>query len=210
MVRMVPPRWSYIDSLWRPIWDTLNIATLGTLVGMVIAFPIAFLAARNTTPGLGVIRPARSYDRVVALDQFAHLGDCCWSPWSVPACSPASSPSRCARSVSVGKLLYEAIEEIDRGQVEAIASTGASRAQQLAYGVLPQIMPAFAGISVFAGISIFASRPFSVWSARAASGWSSMPRSRAYWTQVSLMLLVIIGTVIVSEWVSAKVRHAII
>jgi phosphonate transport system permease protein len=34
--------------------------------------------------------------------------------------------------------------------------------------------------------------------------------TQLYWTQVSLILLVIIGTVILSEWVSAKVRHAII
>src|SRR3546814_6621571 len=47
------------------------------------------------------------------------------------------------------KLLYEAIEEIDESQVEAVTATGASRAQTLAYGIAPQIMPAFAGISVF-------------------------------------------------------------
>ena len=30
--RMVPPKWSYMDNLWRPVWDTINIATLGTLM----------------------------------------------------------------------------------------------------------------------------------------------------------------------------------
>src|SRR3546814_3001427 len=49
----------------------------------------------------------------------------------------------------VAKLLYEAIEEIDESQVEAIAATGAARGQVIAYGIAPQIMPAFAGISVF-------------------------------------------------------------
>ena len=47
------------------------------------------------------------------------------------------------------KLLYEAIEEIDATQVEAISATGASRWQVMVYGIVPQIMPAFAGISVF-------------------------------------------------------------
>src|SRR3546814_11665153 len=47
------------------------------------------------------------------------------------------------------KLLYEAIEEIDESQVEAVTATGASRAQTLAYGIAPQVMPAFAGLSVF-------------------------------------------------------------
>ena len=47
------------------------------------------------------------------------------------------------------KLLYEAIEEIDKNQVEAITATGASGPQILNYGIVPQILPAFAGISVF-------------------------------------------------------------
>lgn len=48
--RMMPPDWAYSERLWKPLWDTINIATLGTLLGIVMAFPCAFLAARNTTP----------------------------------------------------------------------------------------------------------------------------------------------------------------
>jgi phosphonate transport system permease protein len=55
--RMLPPRWSYINQLWKAIWDTINIATLGTLIALVLATPLAFLAARNTTPGVMFVRP---------------------------------------------------------------------------------------------------------------------------------------------------------
>ena len=48
--RMVPPKWSYMEKLWAPVWDTINIATLGTVIAIIIAVPVAFLAARNTTP----------------------------------------------------------------------------------------------------------------------------------------------------------------
>ena len=75
MVRMVPPRWPYIDTLWRPIWDTLNIATLGTLLGIVIAFPIAFLAARNTTPSLVFVRPAALLMIVTSVDLNINAAD---------------------------------------------------------------------------------------------------------------------------------------
>ena len=57
--RMVPPKWSYALELIKPVWDTLNIATLGTVIAMIIAVPVAFCAARNTTP--------HSTVRVVAL-----------------------------------------------------------------------------------------------------------------------------------------------
>ena len=45
--RMFPPRWSYFERLLWPMWDTLNIATLGTIMGIIIAVPVAFLAARR-------------------------------------------------------------------------------------------------------------------------------------------------------------------
>ena len=55
--RAMPPRWSYMDKLWGPLWDTLNMATLGTLLALIMAVPVAFLAARNTTPSAVFIRP---------------------------------------------------------------------------------------------------------------------------------------------------------
>ena len=48
--RMIPPRWNYINELWKPLWDTINIATIGTMMAILMAIPVAFLAARNTTP----------------------------------------------------------------------------------------------------------------------------------------------------------------
>ncbi len=55
--RAMPPRWSYMEELWWPVWDTINIATIGTVVSIMIAIPIAFLAARNTTPSKYFVRP---------------------------------------------------------------------------------------------------------------------------------------------------------
>jgi phosphonate transport system permease protein len=55
--RAMPPRWGYINTLWEPLWDTLNIATLGTIMALVMAVPVAFLAARNTTPSAVFVRP---------------------------------------------------------------------------------------------------------------------------------------------------------
>ncbi|MDE0852708.1 PhnE/PtxC family ABC transporter permease, partial [Yoonia sp.] len=55
--RATPPRWEYITQLGKPIWDTLNIATLGTIFSLILAVPVAFMAARNTTPSRFIIRP---------------------------------------------------------------------------------------------------------------------------------------------------------
>jgi phosphonate transport system permease protein len=72
-------------------------------------------------------------------------------------------------------------------------------------------MPAFAGISVFRwDINIRESTVLGLVGAGGIGLELNSAITMLAWTQVSLMLLVIIGTVVVSEWVSAKVRHAII
>ena len=55
--RMSNPRWAYFQTTLKPLWDTINIATLGTILGIVVATPIAFLAAHNTTPSRYFVRP---------------------------------------------------------------------------------------------------------------------------------------------------------
>jgi len=111
----------------------------------------------------------------------------------------------------VAKLLYEAIEEINETQVEAVTATGASGPQILNYGIVPQILPAFAGISVFRwDINIRESAVLGLVGAGGIGLQLSASIDTVTWTQVSVILIVILATVIVSEWVSAKVRHSII
>lgn len=123
--RMWPPEWETLPGLWRPLWDTVNIATLGTLLGIVVAVPCAFLAARNTTPhslvrtgALLVVVSSRSINALI------------WALLFVAILGPGTLAGILAiglRSVGfIGKLLYEAIEEVDARPVEAVRSTGAS------------------------------------------------------------------------------------
>jgi len=208
--RMVPPDWGFINVLWRPLWDTINIATLGTVMAIVIALPVAYCAARNTTPSVAVVRPVALFIIVSSRS----INSLIWALMLVTIVGPGVFAGILAIGLrSIGfcaKLLYEAIEEIDEGQVEAVRATGASRAQVTAYGVVPQVLPAFAGISVFRwDINIRESTVLGL----VGAGGIGLPLNAAIttlaWTQVSLILLVIIATVVVSEWVSAKVRHAI-
>ncbi len=209
--RMIPPDWSFITEIKRPLWDTLNIATLGTALAIVVAVPIAYCAAHNTTPSAALVRPVALY--IIAATRS--INSLIWALMLVTIVGPGVFAGILAigfRSIGFcAKLLYEAIEEIDETQVEAVRATGASRAQITAYGIVPQVLPAFAGISVFRwDINIRESTVVGL----VGAGGIGLPLNGAIttlaWTQVSLILLVIIATVIVSEWVSAKVRHAII
>lgn len=209
--RMVPPKWSYMDALWRPLWDTLNIATIGTALALVLAVPVAFCAAHNTTPSAYFVRPVALFIIVASRS----INSLIWALMLVTIVGPGVFAGILAiafRSIGFcAKLLYEAIEEIDPKQVEAVQASGASGAQVMSYGIVPQVMPAFAGISVFRwDINIRESTVLGLVGAGGIGLQLNASIMNLAWTQVSLILLVIIATVVVSEWISAKIRHAII
>jgi phosphonate transport system permease protein len=209
--RMLPPRWSYAGRLWRPLWDTINIATLGTLLAIILGAPIAFLAARNTTPSVAFVRPVALLIIVASRSINALI----WGLVLVTILGPgvlAGIIAIALRSIGfVGKLLYEAIEEIDESQVEAIRATGASPPQVMIYGIVPQIMPTFASIGVFRwDINIRESTVLGLVGAGGLGLALESSLNVLAWPQVTMILLMILATVILSEWVAARVRRSII
>ena len=208
--RMVPPRWSYAAELLRPLWDTLNIATLGTLLGILLATPVAFLAARNTTPHW-TLRPLALF--IIVASRSVH--SLIWALFLVYLVGPGVFAGTIAiglRSIGfIAKLLYEAIEEISPNQVEAIRATGASGGQVLIYSVLPQVLPSFAGISVFRwDINIRESTFLGLVGAGGIGLQLNGSINTLAWSQTSVILMAIFVLVLISEWVSARVRKAVI
>jgi phosphonate transport system permease protein len=137
----------------------INIATLGTLMGTILAVPVAYCAARNTTPSVAFIRPAALF----VIVSSRSINSLIWALMLVPIIGPG------------------------------------------AYGIMPQVLPAFAGISVFRwDINIRESTVLGL----VGAGGIGLPLNAAItmlaWTQVSLILLIIVATVVVSAWVSAK------
>ncbi|MCG8696059.1 MAG: phosphonate ABC transporter, permease protein PhnE [Minwuiales bacterium] len=209
--RMVPPRWGYINELWLPLWDTINIATLGTLLGILFALPVAFMAARNTTPSATFVRPVA----LLIIVASRSINSLIWALLLVSIIGPGVLAGIIAiglRSIGfIAKLLYEAIEEIDETQMEAVTATGGSAAQVVDYAIVPQVLPAFFGISVFRwDINIRESTILGLVGAGGIGLQLQASLNVLAWPQVTLIFIVILATVVVSEWVSAKVRHAII
>lgn len=209
--RAWPPRWEYLSELWKPMWDTINIATLGTLLAVIMGVPIAFLAANNTTPSKTFLRPLA----LLIIVATRSINSLVWALLLVSIIGPgifAGTLAIAIRSIGfVGKLLYEAIEEIDTNQVEAIQATGASKLQVIAYGIVPQIMPAFAGLSVFRwDINIRESTILGLVGAGGIGLYLQSSLNTLAWPQVTVILFMILVAVLISEWVSSKIRLAII
>ena len=207
--RMWPPRWSYFATIGAPILETIHIATLGTVIAVVFSIPLAFLAARNTTYnaftwaiGRALLVASRSVNTVI------------WGLVFVAVFGPgplAGVAAVAARSVGfLAKLMAEAIEEADRGPIEAISATGAGTGQVYLIGILPQVMPVLAGTTVYRwDINI---RESSVLGFVGAGGiglhlYASI--NQFAWQQVIVVLAAILAIVLASEAVSAYIRGRI-
>jgi len=132
--------------------ETIEIALLGTLMAVVFAFPLSFLAARNIVgsgpAGLmiyGVVRFLFNFlsaipSLVVALIFTVIVG-----------VGPAAGVLALGfHSIGMlGRLFAEALENVERGPIEALQATGAGRVQTVAYGVIPQIGPLFLAYSIY-------------------------------------------------------------
>lgn len=208
--RMLPPDWVYAGQLWQALWDTINIATLGTLLGIVLAFPLAFLAAHNTTPH-PLLRPVA----LMVIVTSRSINSLIWAMLLVMILGPgvlAGIIAIALRSIGfIGKLLYEAIEESHPTPVEAITATGASRLQIMNYAILPQVMPAFAGISIYRwDINIREATVLGLVGAGGIGLQLNAAINTLAWDKVSIIFILIFATVLVSEYISAKVRKAFI
>jgi phosphonate transport system permease protein len=121
---------------------TVCIALWGTVLAIVIAVPLGVLGARNLAPHPAVYFAARrTMDVLRAVNEFV------FALMFVTAVGLGPFAGMLALGVHtggvLGKLLSEAIEAIDPGQVEGVAAVGAGRFSVIAFGVVPQVMPSF-------------------------------------------------------------------
>ncbi len=208
--RMVPPEWMYGHELLRPMWDTLTMATLGTGLAIIAGVPLAFLAARNTTPSGLVARPLALF-LIVASRSINSL---IWGLVLVVIVGPgvlAGVLAIALRSVGfIAKLLYEALEESDPRPAEAVTATGASALQVVSYGIWPQVLPAFAGISLFRwDINIREATVLGLVGAGGIGIQLNASINGLEWSRVSVILVLIFIAVLAAEALSARVRRAV-
>jgi phosphonate transport system permease protein len=137
--RMVPPDPSVVGSAFRGALETIEIALVGTTVASILAIPLGFLSARNSASA-ALFYPVRS-----VLNFFRSIDTLVYGLLFVASVGLGPFPGVLAVIVYtimvLAKLYSEAIEGIDTGPVDAVTATGASKAQILRFGVIPQVLP---------------------------------------------------------------------
>ncbi len=208
--RMVPPD----VTRWRDILDalieTLNIATIATFFAVFLSLPIALISAQNTTPnratlwlGRFILVSSRSVNTII------------WALLFVAIFGPGVLAGIIAiafRSLGfLGKLMGEAIEEIDRDPIEALEATGASRAKVLLYGIVPQVTPTFFAVAILRwDINLRESTVLGLVGAGGIGVILQGSIDTFDWRTVASILLAIIALVLAGEVISAWLRKKVI
>jgi phosphonate ABC transporter permease subunit PhnE len=209
--RMWPIDWSYFGkAVGMALVETLHTATLGTLLAVAIATPVALMCARNvsTNPwvnGLGrfLLVATRSIHTLV------------WALLFVAIFGPGALAGVMAVAVHsigfTGKFLAEAVEEARVGPIEALRAAGAPTRAVLLKGFWPQVKPAFLAVSLFRwDINVRESAVLGLVGAGGLGVALQAAMDNLYWDQVGLVLLVIFAVVVATEIVTATIRARII
>jgi phosphonate transport system permease protein len=146
--RMLPPNLSYAQHLIRPAIETVQIALWGTLLGVVLALPVCFFAARNLSPHAGIFHALRQ-----VLNVMRGINEIILALIFVAAVGLGPFAGVLAIAVHgagmLGKFFAEAIEEIDEGPLDALRAAGAGTLQRIVFGVIPQVLPNWVGVILY-------------------------------------------------------------
>lgn len=208
---MFPPTTGGILDLFiRGILETLAMAFLGTFIGSIFAFPLSFLAAKNIISSRFFhFSTRRCFDVLRGVDVMI------WALIFVRAFGLGPMAGIMAIAVSdtgtLAKLFSEAIENIDRSQMEGVKAAGGGRVNVVRFGVIPQVLPVMLSFSLYMFESNTRSATILGIVGAGGIGLLLADKIRTHaWDQVSVMIILILVTVYVIDFISSRLRSRLI
>jgi phosphonate transport system permease protein len=211
LTRMWPVDLAYYPgSVHAAMMETIHMASLGTLIALVLAVPVGLLAAHNICPSRSVNLLAR-----FILVSSRSVNSLVWALLFVGIFGPGALSGTLAiafRSIGfVGKLFGEALEEAHRGPIEALSAAGAPRASTLMFGYWPQIKPAFWSIALFRwDINVRESAVLGLVGAGGVGMTLDAAMNLFQWNRVATILLAIFAVVVLAEVVVTFIRKRVL
>ncbi len=145
---MLPPNFSDAQDWIKPLVDTFAMSVAGTALAVAFSLPLALLAAPNTSPHPIVYQMARGI-----LNGLRAIPELIMGIIFVAAVGFGALPGVLALGLHsigmVGKFFAEAIEHADNNPVEAARAAGATSLQVIMHGILPQVLPQMADVSIY-------------------------------------------------------------
>lgn len=208
--RATPPDFSKLPDVIWPALETVDIAVFGTLAGVVMALPLAVLAATNVTPSRVLYYVSRATIGITRA-----VPDLVWALLFVTAVGLGPFPGGLALAVHsigmLGRLFAETIETMDMAPIDALALTGASRMQVFTHGVVPTVLPSLLGIGLYRLDENIRSSLVLGFVGAGGIGFELLTAMNLFqYREVSLLLIVVFVIVFVAERLSAICRERLI
>ncbi|WP_119462844.1 phosphonate ABC transporter, permease protein PhnE [Rhodospirillaceae bacterium SYSU D60014] len=210
--RYYPPDVGYVlqPDYLHSVLESIQMAYLGALFGLLLAAPLAWFASYNMTPSRRVLYPMARF--VIMGSRSVH--EMIWTILFVTILGFGMLPGVLALTMFcigfAGKLLAEEIEAVDMGPVDAIRASGANAVQTVMYAVWPQVKVAWTGIAIYTWDVAFRAATVVGFFGAGGMGWYLKRNVQQLENErVAAILLSIVALVIVSELVSAWARHRV-
>ena len=146
--RMLPPDFSNLNQLIYAMFETIEIAFLGTFIAIVLSIPLGLFSARNLAPNYFVYIVCKT---IVIF--FRAIPEFIIAMILVIAIGFGAMPGVLALGLHtmgfLAKFYAEDIEHINKGPIDALKSSGATKSQIISFGVIPQILPSFVANNLY-------------------------------------------------------------
>lgn len=204
--RMLPPNWEFMQKLVKPAIETVQIAIWGTLLAIVLAVPVCFLAARNISPNLAVFHFMRQ-----VLNIARGINEIILALIFVAAVGLGPFPGVLALALHgagmLGKFFAESIEDIDPGPIEALRSTGAGPIQIIVFGVIPQVITAWIAVILYRFETNLRQATVLGMVGAGGIGFELVGSMKLFQYQdTATCILVIVAMVMTADYISSKLR----
>jgi phosphonate transport system permease protein len=191
----------------KAIFETLGMAFLGTLLATLIALPTGFLGAKNVVGNRTFhFSLRRLFDFLRGID--ALIWALVWI--NVVGLGPFAGilAIGCSVSGELAKLFSEAIENVDRKQIDGVRASGANALQTMRFAIWPQVFPVILSTSLYYFESNTRSATILGIVGAGGIGLQLADRIRVLaWDQASLIIVMILVTVYLIDALSNKIRH---
>lgn len=208
--RMYPPDFSALPQLVRPLLQTIQMATLGTFLGALMALPLVVFGSQLVVRSALIYWPVRAFmnilrtipDLLYAVLFVAAMG------FGPAAGVGALSFFACA---IIAKLTSESADNINPKPIEAVEAVGANKLQVIRYAVLPQLIPSFIDHVIY--VFELNVRVSAVMGYVGAGGMGMQLTTAMEWRnypQVLTIALLIFALVIIIDMIANRIRDAFV
>ena len=148
LVKIFQPNWEFFPKVVSPLVDTIKMSILGTVIGCVIALPVAILASSNINKNIVVVSIFRFILALIRTLPTLIIALVCALIFSLGTFSGTIAIAIFTFGI-VAKMLFESIETIDMGPFEAMEALGANKFQAFWSACVPQILPVYLSHSLY-------------------------------------------------------------